>query len=113
MNWLLTVILALPLVGAIVVALLPKTEETQCRHMGSFIGIPLSTRLMIGRENTVCLVGFRGHHADTVRQTPVFVRSSRKVPHSLSKPFVINGQHLPRSRVANEVENGGGKGFVD
>ncbi len=39
MTWLLTVILALPLVGAIAVALLPKTEETQCRHMGMFFSV--------------------------------------------------------------------------
>jgi NADH-quinone oxidoreductase subunit M len=36
---LLTVILAIPLLGAIVVALMPKHEETGCRHMGMFFSL--------------------------------------------------------------------------
>lgn len=36
---LLTAILAIPLVGAIAVALLPKEEEQQCRNVGMFFGI--------------------------------------------------------------------------
>jgi NADH-quinone oxidoreductase subunit M len=33
---LLTAVLALPLLGALVVAVLPRTEEQQCRHVGMF-----------------------------------------------------------------------------
>ena len=36
---LLTIILVLPLLGALVVALLPKQEENQCRHMGMVFSI--------------------------------------------------------------------------
>jgi len=36
---LLTVILAIPLLGAIVVALMPKHEENGCRHMGMFFSL--------------------------------------------------------------------------
>ena len=39
MKILLTVILVMPLIGAIAVALLPRAEERQCRHMGFFFSL--------------------------------------------------------------------------
>jgi NADH-quinone oxidoreductase subunit M len=36
---LISIVLALPLLGAIAVALLPATEEDQCRHMGLFFSL--------------------------------------------------------------------------
>ena len=39
MKILLTVILVIPLIGAIAVALLPRAERRQCRHMGVFFSL--------------------------------------------------------------------------
>jgi NADH-quinone oxidoreductase subunit M len=39
MAHLLTIVLVVPLLGAIAVSLLPKSEATQCRHMGMFFSV--------------------------------------------------------------------------